>query len=571
MNDQDQDVETKPPDFRWEHPRAQIVSLRAVLYGLGLFALLFAAALLWRLNPLEDAAAKLKEFEFSVQEPVVEEFELSDPMRDILQERPEEMPKEFQVEERPDIHVAVRPSDVVVTEEVIQTQNIEVETPDIAMDATEVDIDAPEDITEVAEAVTYAVQPIAAKLPAPGDIFQYDAPRPVNKPRRYWINRAPRASRTLQVLPKAFGDQDAPSMGELGPANVNLFGTGDFFRTMTRWGGIKARSAVDSALHWLAVHQEPDGHWDAAKYAGDKTADPGVTGLAVMALMGGGNTTRKGEYRRNVMRGVEWLMKRQSADGAVDKNIYCQSIATIALCESYGRARNERVGLAARKAVAYLEKGVNPDGGWRYTANCGASDMSVSSWPIQALKTAKLARMKFDHAVYSRAMTYVDAMTDKGASKDSSGVVGYQYQADQDYGAGHPALTAAAMLVRQFSGVGVKSHILVKGAELTRKQAPDWSRKDFYLWYYATYAMHNMGGEHRVWWNRRIRDVLVQNQCKLGDNAGSWDPKGARWGSRGGRVYATALGALCLEVYYRYSEALNSFGIAPEIDDLFLQ
>ncbi len=141
----------------------------------------------------------------------------------------------------------------------------------------------------------------------------------------------------------------------------------------------------------------------------------------------------------------------------------------------------------------------------------------------------------------------------------------------EDVGADRPALTAAGMMVRQFSGTGVKSHLLVKGAALTRRNEPSWGRQDFYLWYYATHAMHNMGGEHRVWWNRRIRDVLVENQCKTGDDEGSWDYENAKWGKRGGRVYTTALGALCLEVYYRYSAAMNSFGVAPDLDDLFLQ
>mgnify|MGYP003344403264 FL=1 len=70
---------------------------------------------------------------------------------------------------------------------------------------------------------------------------------------------------------------------------------------------------------------------------------------------------------------------------------------------------------------------------------------------------------------------------------------------------------------------------------------------------------------------RSIRDVLLENQSHEGDTAGSWDPDRDRWGKAGGRVYTTALGALCLEVYYRYSEALNSFGTAPDLDELFFE
>jgi hypothetical protein len=40
-------------------------------------------------------------------------------------------------------------------------------------------------------------------------------------------------------------------------------------------------------------------------------------------------------------------------------------------------------------------------------------------------------------------------------------------------------------------------------------------------------------------------------QRKEGELAGSWDPTTV-WGGYGGRVYSTAMAALCLEVYYRY-------------------
>jgi len=353
--------------------------------------------------------------------------------------------------------------------------------------------------------------------------------------------------------------------------NVNLFGSGDFFSSMTRMGGVHARSAVDSALHWLAVHQEADGSWDPKKYEGSDYP-VGVSGLSLLAFMGGGHTTRRGEYRRQVLKGMEWLLAQQNPDGRVGTTMYEHAIATIAFCEALGRAQDESMATAARRAVVWIERVQLSDGGWRYQPDSQISDVSVTAWVIQALKAARLANVKFDPRIYAEALLFVDALTDRGAGPGSSGAVGYTYEAAQNYQNNpHPAMTCAGMVIRQFSGAGVKSQVLAKGAALTRQMPPDWGRKNFYLWYYATYAMHNMGDENRVWWNKRIRDVLLTHQSREGDNAGSWDPKGDAWGGNGGRIYTTALGALCLEVYYRYSDALNSFGMAPDIDDLFTQ
>jgi hypothetical protein len=115
----------------------------------------------------------------------------------------------------------------------------------------------------------------------------------------------------------------------------------------------------------------------------------------------------------------------------------------------------------------------------------------------------------------------------------------------------------------------VNHPLLVRAAEATKERPPKWEGRDCYYWYYATYAMHNMGGEYRLWWNSRIRDVLLDNQTKRGHQAGSWNPKGDRF--EAGRVYTTALSALCLEVYYRYDAALTSFGTVPSLDELTFQ
>ena len=42
--------------------------------------------------------------------------------------------------------------------------------------------------------------------------------------------------------------------------------------------------------------------------------------------------------------------------------------------------------------------------------------------------------------------------------------------------------------------------------------------------------------------------------------AGSWDPI-CIWGGYGGRVYSTAMSALCLEVYYRFLPLYGGQGV----------
>ena len=72
-----------------------------------------------------------------------------------------------------------------------------------------------------------------------------------------------------------------------------------------------------------------------------------------------------------------------------------------------------------------------------------------------------------------------------------------------------------------------------------------------YYWYYGTLALYQVQGPAWQKWNQAMQRRVVVLQRTDGPYAGSWDPDTV-WGSYGGRVYSTALGALCLEVYYRY-------------------
>ena len=77
---------------------------------------------------------------------------------------------------------------------------------------------------------------------------------------------------------------------------------------------------------------------------------------------------------------------------------------------------------------------------------------------------------------------------------------------------------------------------------------------DLYYWYYGTLAVfqqHAPRGLLWIRWNEGLKKALCENQCKGGDEDGSWNPVGA-YSDYWGRAGQTALSALCLEVYYRY-------------------
>jgi hypothetical protein len=101
-----------------------------------------------------------------------------------------------------------------------------------------------------------------------------------------------------------------------------------------------------------------------------------------------------------------------------------------------------------------------------------------------------------------------------------------------------------------------------KGARLCLEKPPVWRPDDgsidMYYWYYGTLAMFQVGGPAWRDWNVALEKAVIATQHGKGSGRreGSWDPIGA-WGDDGGRVYATAVMAMCLEVHYRYDKVFG--------------
>jgi len=325
----------------------------------------------------------------------------------------------------------------------------------------------------------------------------------------------------------------------------------------------ETEAAVKLALKWLADNQELTGRWDPRQHgAGQERhvqgrnrqgagidADTGITGLALLALLGAGNTHLQGEYQQNVRRGLEYLMRIQASDGNLAgpatgyARMYCHAIALFALSEAYGMTGEARLEPAVRRGVAYTLAAQNPTtGGWRYTPG-DTGDTSMFGWQIIALKSAELAGIAIPDKNRSAAIRYLRSV----ASGRSYGLASYR--------PGEPPsrpMTAEALVCWQFLGMPREHPAGKEAGDYLLQELPSTTgTPNFYYWYYATLGMFQLQGAYWEKWNAAMRDTLVALQHKTGPLAGSWDTNTV-WGGYGGRVYTTSMATLCLEVYYRY-------------------
>jgi hypothetical protein len=123
-------------------------------------------------------------------------------------------------------------------------------------------------------------------------------------------------------------------------------------------------------------------------------------------------------------------------------------------------------------------------------------------------------------------------------------------------------MTAEALASRMFLGLPVDPAGVAEAVDFVSRTPPDPRSPNAYAWYYATLALFHVGGPGWEAWNRSLQATLLPLQRQDGTPlAGSWDPDPV-WGGHGGRVYATALTALTLEVYYRHLPLLRRSGEA---------
>jgi hypothetical protein len=386
---------------------------------------------------------------------------------------------------------------------------------------------------------------------------------------RKWFN-----GESVAKASTAESEEDAPPAAggndrDLADLQVKLLEKAGTRRFLDHGGTQASEEAVQLGLQWLASKQDAEGYWTPNAERGGKAGRGGhtiaATAFALLPFLARGETHKGSEsintYTKQVERGILWLIKQQKGNGEIQEaggRMYTHALATIALCECLSMTNDPLLKGPCQKAIDFLIKAQAKDGGWRYTFAPAQADLSVSSWCLMALKSGQMAGITVPRDTLDKATQFLQHVSRPDG--------GYGYVRGS---AGHsppqPAvMTAAGIVCRQYlqSSSGhaggtedIRSAAMTKGTDIILKNPPRPNIKNYYYWYYATYALLPVGGDAWKQWNPQVRDLLVSMQDKGDKNPalkGSWDPSNAYQLSASGRVGCTALALLTLEVYYRH-------------------
>ncbi|MFO0930364.1 MAG: prenyltransferase/squalene oxidase repeat-containing protein [Gemmataceae bacterium] len=350
-----------------------------------------------------------------------------------------------------------------------------------------------------------------------------------------------------------------------------------------REGGGNARSekAVADGLKFLALHQSSDGRWslnnfnrnarteplpggkvvpDNSQPMTTRSNDTAGTAFGLLPFLAGGIThkpakdKKQKDYSKGVGKAIDFLIAKQSKSGAdrgfYGGDMYSHGLATIAMCEAYGLTSDPRIKASAQLGLNYIVNAQDPaGGGWRYTPKT-AGDTSVTGWQLMALKSGQMAGLSVPRQVLKKVEQFLDSV-------ESSKKGGYAYVPGSDETV---TMTAVGALCRQYLGVNPRNPSLLGSVKRVQAAPPAAAADNVYYIYYATQVMHHMGGDAWNFWNLGpdgtgkggIRDTLIAKQDQGQGNRPGQAGSFAGNDHVGGRLGATSLCLLSLEVYYRH-------------------
>ncbi len=308
-------------------------------------------------------------------------------------------------------------------------------------------------------------------------------------------------------------------------------------------GGIKdpnVQKAVSRGLDWLANHQSRVGHWEAQ----NGFYPCCMTGMAGMALLSEGSTTKQGKYAPNIRRAVDYLLSRARPNGLIgdpvrdDKYTYGHGFGALFLSQVLGEEedaeRRQELVRVLTKAVEFTGRSQTKAGGWGYVSakdGNGFDEGSTTITQVQALRGCRNAGIPVPKEVVDTAVNYIRKCTlpDGGVQYNSGG------------GGGRPPITAAAIACL-FNAGDYDSDYVPRLLSYCEKNLSNVSNDGFGHWHYSHYyyaqVLYREGG--KKW--EAYRDKIYPRIVSEAGPDGSW--------TQGyiGAVYTTSINLTILQL-----------------------
>jgi len=252
-------------------------------------------------------------------------------------------------------------------------------------------------------------------------------------------------------------------------------------------------SAIEKACGWLAKCQGRDGSWSSSQHG--ENYQVAMTGLAGLALLAAGNTPGRGLYGDHVSKAVKYLLKLQDKSGHISsgsdgRSMYGHGFAMTFLAESYGmdpQGENAvRIQVCLEAAVKLTGRAQSSLGGWYYSPNSGSDEGSVTITQVQALRACRNVGIDVPAKMMDKAIDYMR----KSQQPDG----GIAYRAGMS--GSRPALSAAGAELFLMAGM-YEAKETKKAIEYVKKNissAGSQGQHDSYTTFYAAQALHQIGG-----------------------------------------------------------------------------
>ena len=290
----------------------------------------------------------------------------------------------------------------------------------------------------------------------------------------------------------------------------------------------RVETLYSRGLSYLVNNQKDEGYWPEGN-----ARQPGVVGMAVLAMLAHGDDPNAGPYSLPIKRGLSFILDSQDAQtGYIGNSMYNHGFATLALAEAYGAVDDERLGSALTRAVRLLltAQNTNAFGAWRYRPDSNDADTTVSGACLVALYAARNAGIAVPDNAFDRAMNFYRL------TQSENGGFGYTHPSDSS-----PARGAIGLLVFSLAKDKQSRHYKDAYGYLHEARNRAGGNNYYYYLYYASQAFFH--GAEEGW--------AAFNEANIATLASTQNTDGS-WQGNNGATASTAMALLSLALNYRF-------------------